>query len=150
MAKYNIKITKETGAVYEKEKIVEIDINNGHWKYWDNFAETEEKTSLTMNNFYDATYLKYPVKDAVIHYNQKELEENRKLVQDDAYVRTYDTLMGYLNCRIHNFKDMRSKEMTLYIVLFEQKFVRSNEDDITGNIVYEQEGLLKVEFKKVE
>ncbi|WP_458454409.1 hypothetical protein [Methanobrevibacter sp.] len=70
-----ITITQE-GIYGEDEKIIEIEINRGNWKYWDKFSKNNEKTTLTMNNFYDATLLHQPVKDAIPHYDQKEIEEN--------------------------------------------------------------------------
>lgn len=153
--KMNIQITKiETGFLKFNEEIVNIDINNGNWKYWDRFSETEEKTPLTMNNFHDATILGQPVKDALPHYDEEKWENEDELVQDDAYVRTYDTLMGYLNCRIGNLKDSYKRrgktELITNIVLFNKKYVRSNEDDIVGNAVYEAEDLLEVKITIVE
>lgn len=148
--KLNIQITKETGDIYEGEKIIDIDINNGHWKYWDIYSQTTEKTTLTLNNFYEATFLTQPVKDAITHFDENEWEKNKKLIIDDAYVRTYDTLMDYLNCRICNIKEMNKKEMTLFITLFKQEYVKSNECSVIEDITYKQYGLLKVEIKKVE
>ena len=154
MVNLNIQLTEqETGIFGHDRKIVEIDIKNGAWKYWDYHKEDDEKTSLTINNVSKAHYLHYPVKDAYPFYDNDELRNNNKIVVTDAMVRTYDTLLSYLNCRINNMKEENKKygwtEMTKYITLFDDSIVR-NSDDVTADVIYEKSCLVKVEIKVVE
>ena len=150
--KMNITINKED--VFEQKEIVNIDICNGNWKYWDIYTETDEKISLTMNNIYEANFLKYPVKDAYPHYDIEKARNENKLEVIDASVRTYNTLHEYLVHRINNCKENYKKhgwtEKTLYIVLFEDEYVKSTEASVIGDIVYKQEDLVEVKIEIVE
>ncbi|WP_458454408.1 hypothetical protein [Methanobrevibacter sp.] len=69
---------------------------------------------------------------------------------DNAYIRTYDTLMGYLNCRINNLKKMNSNKLETNIILFKQSYVKSDENEVTRKIEYEQEELIKVVIEKIQ
>lgn len=152
MAKINIQITKkETGFLRNnEEKIAEIEINCGNWKYWDNHMECEpnEKISLTMNNIYKARYLALPVKDAIADYDLEAYKENREIIITGASVRTYDSLHEYLCHRINNAKESCLKDHEYTAVLFDETFKKHCEDTVVNNIVYEQEGMITVKITK--
>lgn len=142
--KMNIQITKiEKGFLSNENEIVNIDICNGHWKYEENNWE-DGKISLTLNNICKAHYLHQPVKDAYPFYDFEEVKENNNLIVTDAMVRTYDSLIDYLTHRINNTKEDYKKhgwtERTFTIVLFDLS-TKKFRDDVTTDIVYEQEGL---------
>lgn len=147
--KLNIQITQHKKGIFAtEEKIVDIDINNGNWKYWDCLCEGTEKTSLTINNINDANYLHLPVKDAYGYFNHKLWKEERKLELEGASVRTYDTLLSYLNYRINNAKEDYKKwgdaEKSYTAVLFEERFKKTAEDTVVEDIVYEEQGMITV------
>lgn len=146
----NIKITKlETGFLRTPSKIIDIDICCGNWKYWDDHKETTEKQSLTINTICNSTYLSLPVKDAVGMHDENEWKENRKIIIADAFVRTYDSLIDYLNHRINNAKDSCLKEHTFHCVLFEDNCL-SKDQTVVNDITYEKESLLEVKIVKVD
>lgn len=152
MAKLNIQITKENR--YDgQEKILDIDIKNGNWKYWEDHFEFEEKQSLTINNICKSFYLSTPVKDAYPFYDYEHLEETNELIVKDAMVRTYDSLLDYLNHRVNNCKDDYKKhgwtEREFTIILFKlgtDKFRCGAVEDI----VYEKECLCEVKITIME
>lgn len=154
--KMNIQITQKTSkyVTWNNEKVVEIDIKNGNWKYWDYHQDTNEKTSLTINNIADAFYLHQPVKDTYTFYNHEAIKNEHKLIIEGVDVRMYETLIEYLNRRINNakedYKAYGDKEKVYKCVLFEQEFENSRTNDATGNIIYEVEGLLEVKITMVE
>ena len=149
MAKMQIKITKhETGFLRTPETIVEIDINCGNWKYWDDMQETTEKTSLTINNIGKSYYLTTPVKDAIGYHDQEAWEENREIIIKGASVRTYDSLLEYLNCRINNAKESCLKNHTFNAVMFEEDFVKSTDNTVVKDIVYTKPVRITVEITK--
>ena len=147
------RFTFETGFLRTNEEIVNIDICNGNWKYWDTHSETEEKTSLTINNIYNAHYLNKPVKDVYPFYDYEKAREENILIVTDAMVRTYDTLLGYLNCRINNSKEEYKKygwtERTYNIIMFDESIVRSS-DDVTEGVNYNKGNLIEVKITVVE
>ena len=151
--KMNIQIQKETGT-YKGENIVEIDIKNGNWKYWDNHMETDEKISLTINNICKAFILNQPVKDTYSFHDQKAWKENREIKITSASVREYETLLTYLNYRINNAKEDYKKwgdtEKTYTAVLFDEEFKSSCTKDVTENMIYEIDGLITVKIRVVE
>ena len=148
--KMNIKITKlETGFLRTPTEIIDIDICNGNWKYHDDHMETEEKIPLTINTICNSAYLSLPVKDAIGFYDKKEWEENRNIIISGASVRTYDSLLYYLNCRINNAKDSCLDEHTFNCVLFEDNSF-TKDHTVVNDIVYEKESLLEVKIIKVE
>jgi len=153
--KMNIQIIKnETGFLKTPYEIVNIDINNGHWKYVDNLMETEEKISLTINSIRKSHYLEKPVKDAYPFYDHEHLKETNELKVTDAMVRSYETLLDFLNCRINNTKEDYKRhgwtEREFEAVLFDLKYVRATEDDVVGNMVYEADENITVKIKVVE
>lgn len=150
MVKINIKITKlETSFLRTPTEIVDIDICNGNWKYNDDMMENTEKESLTINTVCKSAYLSLPVKDAIGYHDKKAWEENREIKITGATVRTYDSLLDYLNCRINNVKESCLKEHIFHCVLFENNsFSRDNK--ATNDIVYEKEALCEVKITVVE
>ena len=151
--KMNIQITKIGTGLRTNEEIVNIDICNGNWKYNDWYMETDEKISLTMNNITEAEYLHYPVKDAYPHY---DMEKARKYELEviDASIRSYDSLHKYLVYRINNckedYKEHGWTERTFNIILFDEKYVKSDEQTVVKDIVYENQGLCEVKITVVE
>ena len=152
--KMNIKLTKiGTGFLEDDCEIVNIDITNGHWKYNDDHMETDAKEPLTINSINKAHYLHLPVKDAYPFCDHDLLREKNEYKVVDAMVRTYDTLLSYLNCRIENTKEdywehgWTEREFT--IVLFDLASEKFRED-VTKDVVYEKEALCEVEITVVE
>lgn len=142
-------------------EIIEIDINNGHWKIWEDTMEETQKQSLTINNLINSHYLSLPVKDVYSIHDHKLWEEKREIQTKEADVRTYDSLIEYLNCRIDNAKDkfksnicdiMGYKETGIKYtaVLFEEHYKRHSEDLVTDDIKYESTGLIEVKINWVE
>lgn len=101
--KIEITITNEA----RNEEIVEIEISNGNWKYWDDYMDGFEKESLTINTINKAHYLHFPVKDEIQHYDYDLYRETGELVETDKSFRVYDSLVEYLNCRINNAKEYK-------------------------------------------
>ena len=162
MAKLNIKIQKEN-RYKELETIVEIDHNNGHWKYWDDYMERtqDDKISLTMNNIGEAHYLAMPVKDAYPFCDHDLLKETGEYKITNAVVRPYNNLHEYLNCRIANAKEdfnsniehimkYREKGRQYTAVLFDEQFQKHSDDSVVKDIVYEAETLIYVNINWVE
>ena len=152
--KMNIKLTKiGTGFLENDREIVNIDITNGHWKYWDYHMETDAKEPLTINSINKAHYLHFPVKDAFPYCDTKLAREKHEYKVIDAMVRTYDTLLSYLNCRIENTKEDYWKfgwaEDKFTIVLFDLASEKFRED-VTKDVVYEKEALCEVKITVVE
>ena len=87
------------GYLRGNEKLAEIEINNGHWKVWENHMECTEddKVSLTINNLHDMMVLNLPCKDAIGIHDKKVWEEHREFKIKSAIVRNYDNLVSYLN-----------------------------------------------------
>ena len=154
--KLNIEITNQ-----ENEKIIEIDVNCGNWKYWDNLMENNEKISLTMNNIFESNYLGLPVKDAYGVHDKELWENERKIQLAEAYVRPYETLHKYLCHRINNAKEdfksevcdimeykERGREYTA--TLFEEVYVNNDEEDIVKPTKYELETMITVKINWVE
>lgn len=153
--KISIQMTLKHGKRFlEPQKIAKIDVHNGHWKYWDNMMETDKKESLTLNNISKATYLHQPVKDAISHHDYKNYKENGELVVNDASIRTYNTLLDYIVCRINNTKeayhDYGWKKEKFNCILFEDVYVKSDENTVVKNIEYRKMGLLTVEMEVIE
>ena len=150
--KLNIQITKiQKGFLSNENEIVNIDINNGNWKYEENNWE-KGKISLTINNICKAHYLHQPVKDAYPFYDKEEAK-NYNLVVEDAMVREYDSLIDYLTHRINNVKENYKKygwtEQTFNIILFDLN-TKKFRDDIVADIVFEKEALCEVKISVVE
>ena len=152
MAKINIQITKETGFMKTHEEIVNIDICNGNWKYNDNLMETTEKISLTINNICKTNYLSQPVKDAYPIYDHDLFKATGEIQVSEAMVRTYDSLIDYLNHRVNNVKDDYKKhgwtERTFTIVLYD--LTTKLQKDMVKDLVYENDGLCEVKITVVE
>lgn len=153
MAKMNIQITKEN-HYGEQEKIVNIDIKNGNWKYWDRYCKGEEKQTLTINNVHDMTIINQPVKDALAYHDIELFKETGKLKMTCASVRTYDNLLSYLNCRINNAKDDYKKwgytERRYTAVLFEEEFYLTKDETAIRDITFECKGLIEITIKVLE
>ena len=153
--KMNIQITKiGKGFLETDEEIVNIDICNGHWKYWDTY--TEEKVSLTINTIRNAHYINLPVKNAYGFTDVELYNETGEIQTEKAIVRTYNTLLDYLNCRIGNVKEDYKKGhygryykdgRTFNAVLFKEPR-RCN--DICESIPYELDGEIEVKITVVE
>lgn len=154
MAKFNIQIiAKRNGYTDENTKIAEIDICNGHWKYWGEELENNgEKIGLTLNNISKAYNLFRPVKDEIPRYDFKHYEKTGEIIEIGKITRDYDNLLEFINCRIDNLKeDMKkksweiigenSKEYPCFVF-----FDRSSNDSIRENIVYgyDEELLVKI------
>ena len=101
--KIEITITNEA----RNEEIVEIEICNGNWKYWDDYMEQlpSQKESLTINTINKSYYLHYPVKDEIQHYDYELYKQTGELKKTYKSFRVYDSLLQYLNCRIENVKE---------------------------------------------
>lgn len=153
MAKINIKITKKETGFRNDKKIIDADICNGNWKYWDNHYEFEEKETLTINNICKSIYLSAPVKDAYPFYDHEAVKERHELIVTDAMVRTYDSLIDYLNHRVNNCKEDYKKhgwtERTFTIVLFDLSTSKFR-DDAVADVVYEKECLCEVKITIME
>lgn len=135
--KMNITITNEM----RNEEIVEIEISNGNWKYWDDFMDGIEKQSLTINTINKAHYLPFPVKDEIQHYDYDLYRETGELKETYKSFRVYDSLLQYLNCRIGNVKEEQSsrfadKEHTFRCAIFDET-TRYNGKTIESEISYE-------------
>ena len=151
--KMNIKITKQATGIYtEDEVIIDIYINNGNWRYWENYFENNETQSLTINNICKSNYLSQPVKNAYPIHDHDLLKKTGELQVTGAMVRTYDSLIDYLNHRINHVKEDYKKhgwdEREFTIVLYD--LTTKLQKDIVKDIVYEKEGLCKVEIRVVE
>ena len=153
--KLNIQITlKETGIFKTEEKIVEIDICNGNWKYWDRYSEDDTKKTLTLNNIHNAHVIHYPVKDAIPSHDIEAWKQDHEIIVNGASVRRYDNLLSYLQCRVDNAKDSYKKhgwtEHYYAAVLFEMESYFTREDTVTKDITYEAEGLIEIKITVVE
>ena len=152
--KLEIQITQKTGTLRnDDEKIVEITVNNGNWKYWDKYTEGTEKQTLTINNIHDAHILNQPVKDAIAYHDQEAWKNNREIIVAGASVRTYDNLLSYLNCRINNVKDRYKRhgwtKAHYTAVLFDEVFKLTKDDTVTANIEFETEGLIEIDIRVI-
>ena len=154
--KLNIQITNQTN-----EKIIDLDVNCGNWKYNDDYMETDEKISLTMNNIFEAHYLGLPVKDAYGIHDRELWENERKIQVEKAYVRPYETLHKYLCHRINNAKEefkspvcdimeYKEKGITYTAVLFDEIYVKNDDEDIVKPTEYELETMITVKINWVE
>ena len=124
------------------EEIVEIEICNGNWKYWDDYMDSTEKESLTINTFNKAHYLAFPVNDEIkFDIDQEAYENDGEIIYRQKSVRTYDSLLNYLNCRIQNVKEDAHifKEQTFECVLFDDIEGMTSERTLTENLVYKSE-----------
>lgn len=124
------------------EEIVEIEICNGNWKYWDKYMESTEKESLTINTFNKAHYLGFPVKDELhFDFDEETYEETGEIIYRQKSVRTYTTLLEYLNCRINNVKEDAHifKEQTFECVLFDDYTDRFSEMELESEITLKSE-----------
>ena len=123
------------------EEIVEIEICNGNWKYWDNYMESTEKESLTINTFNKAHYLAFPVKDEIKFDLDKEAYEKGEIIYRQKSVRIYDTLLEFLNCRINNVKEDAHifKEQTFECVIFDDYAGRFSEMELESEITLKSE-----------
>ena len=157
MAKFNINIEK-ANKYNEFETIVEIDINNGNWKYWDTYMETDEKMSLTINNIGEAYYLTQPVKDAGNFHDHELYEKTGEFKVVGANVNTFNTLTEFINCRLNNVKeDVKSN---IYNIVYAKKGGRTfnavlfNEQrrskDIVEDITYSDATQIRMTIKLVE
>lgn len=159
--KMNVKITQKGVGFLESDKeIVNIDVCNGNWKYWDYLMENDEKVALTINTVNKAHYLHLPVKDVIPSHDHKAFEETREIVVKSASVRTYDNLLTYINCRLGNVKDDYKRGAyelfnydekggeTFHCVIFENNEHLSG--DVVKDIVFEKEALLEVKIAVVE
>lgn len=157
---FKIEITQiGKGFLSSDRKIVEIDICNGRWKYWDYYIETDEKIALTINTIGEAHYIGLPVKDAYGFHDDDLYNETGEIQIADAIVRTYCTLLDYLNHRLSNVKeDVKSGTWKLLnwdengrifnAVLFDEP--RRSSDDICEDITYTLEGEIEVKISVVE
>lgn len=101
-------------------EIVEIEICNGNWKYWDDYMDSTEKESLTINTINKAHYLHFPVQDVLQYGLDEEAYENGEIVYKKETVRLYHSLLKYLNCRIKNVKESRLfKDQTFECVIYD-------------------------------
>lgn len=143
----------------KEEKIVEIDVNNGRWKYWDDYFDNDEKIPLTINTVYESKYLHLPVKIGNAIYDTEVYKEEGKLVMKDAYTICYDSLLSFLNYRIDSIKkDIKSG---FYKSFYEEKggkkifatlfddYHYENEKTVISDVKYECVGMIKVNIKKM-
>lgn len=153
MVKLNVQIEKKTG-IYENKLIADIDINNGNWKYWEIYTDGAEKQTLTINNVHDSVILNAVVKDAIGIHDTELWKNETELKVKDAMVRRYDNLLSYLNCRVNNVKDDFKKhgwtERTFTAVMFEEVYVKSADESVVRDIVYEADGLIEIKIKVIE
>ena len=160
--KINVKITKKGLGFFESDKeIVDIDICNGAWKYWDCYMETNEKVPITINTITKAHFLHYPVKDAFPHHDMDLYKETGEIKVVDASIRVYENLLSFLNCRIDNVKQDYKKGtyklldydkkggVTFYATLFDYD-IRRSEETVINDIIFENEGLIEVKIKVIE
>lgn len=157
MAKFNINIEK-ANKYNEFETIVEININNGNWKYWDDYMESDDKISLTINNIGEAYYLTQPVKEAVGMYDIELLKQNKAKVVG-ANINTFNTLIEFINYRLNNVKeDVKSN---IYDIVFAKKGGRTfnavlldqptfTSKDIVEDITYSDATEIRMTIKLVE
>lgn len=161
--KLNIEITKKSTGIFETaNKIAEIKICNGHWKYWDDMMESDEEISLTINNIHKTYYLNYPVKDEYKMHDFKLYEETGELKVSDVSVRTYDNLLSYLNYRIGNVKeDYKSGSyqamgydeeggVTFEAFIYEEDSGLHKENSIDREIIHKYEGKLIVKIEVIQ
>lgn len=152
-------IAKRTGYTDENTKIVDIDISNGHWKYWDDYMDCEdtEKVSLTINTIGKAYYLNMPVKDIINMHDLKHYEKTGELKVTGTSVRIYDSLLQFLNCRIDNVKeksktaywkicDINCQEFECF--LFSETY--NSFDDLNEDIVYEKDEEIVIKITVIE
>lgn len=134
--KMNITITNEM----RNEEIVEIEICNGNWKYWDDFMDGIEKQSLTINTINKAYYIHFPVKDEIQHYDYDLYKETGELKKTHKTFRTYESLLSFLNYRIDNFKEeyckWNTKEHTFRCVIFDD-ITRYSDKTLESEMSYE-------------
>lgn len=124
------------------ENIVEIEICKGNWQYWDDFMETNEKESLTINTFNKAHYLAFPVKDEIkFDLDQEAYENDGEIIYRQKSVRIYDSLLQFLNCRINNVKEDAHifKEQTFECVLFDEYTDKFSEMELESEVTLKSE-----------
>ena len=157
--KMNIQIiAKRTGYTDENTEIVDIDICNGHWKYWDDHMDTDDKVSLTINTIGKAYYLNMPVKDTIDMHDLEHYKETGELKVTGTHVRVYDNLLHFLNCRIDNVKEdaksgywkiCKINSAEFECTLFESAYSNYN-DDLSADIVYAEDEEVVVKIAVIE
>lgn len=157
----NIKITQKGTGFKNDEELVNIDICNGNWKYWDNYFEGYGKESLTINTINKAHYIQLPVKDVYSFHDNELYEKTGEIQVKEVSVRTYPTLLEYLNCRIENVKE-DYKKGTYKLLNYDEKGGRTftatifenneriDDADTIKDITYNCKGLIEVQIKVVE
>lgn len=137
MGKINLKIiAKRTGQRDAYKTLVNIDIKNGNWYYWDIHQKTSTKVPISINTVCKSFYLSLPVKDQIE-------------TEDKSIVRTYDSLLEYLNFRLNYINDnywriLDTTTVEFEITLFKCGFL--NREDITAYIPYlvDEEAIVKI------
>ena len=159
--KMNIQITQKGDKMFETDrKIVDIDVCNGNWKYNDDMMETDEKIPLTINTINESYYLDLPVKDVYAFHDNELFAETGEIQIKDASVRTYDSLLSFLNHRLNNIKEDYKKGTYKLLdydkkggrvftaVLFEEK--RGQDNDVINDIIYVKKGMIEVKIAVIE
>ena len=159
--KMNIQITqKDTEERRNGKELVNIDVCNGNWKYIDDVMETYEKIPLTINTVNKSYYLDAPVKDAFGFHDDKIYNETGEIQIKEASVRTYDSLLSFLNYRLNNVKEEYKKGTYKLLgyhengghvfnaVLFEKPCREDN--DVISDIKYVKESLIEVKIAVIE
>ena len=92
------------------------------------------------------------MKDAYPVYDHDLFKATGEIQVAEALVRTYDSLIDYLNHRVNNVKDDYNKhgwtEREFTIVLYDLS--TRLQKDIVKDLVYEKEALLEVKIKVIE
>ena len=156
--KLNIQITQIGTGLTSDELIADIDVCNGNWKYWDKYMETDEKVSLTLNTIRQSYYIELPIKDAYGFHDFDLYDKTGELKIESAAVRTYNTLLDYLNCRIGNIKEDVKKGhyeryyaeeggRTFNAVLFKEP---RTSKDVCEAITYNKKAMIEVKIAVVE
>ena len=152
--KFNIEVKLDS------EKIVDIDISNGSWKYWDSYMEDDEKVALTINTINETHYLQMPVKDAYAFHDMKIYKDKGEVKVESACIRYYDSFLSYLNFRLDNVKeDVKSGFYQRYYkekdgrdftaTIFEGK-CEDNETSVIDDISYKCKGMIEVRIKMID
>ena len=159
--KMNITITQKNVGLFETDKeIVNIDVCNGNWKYMDDMMETDEKIPLTINTVNKSYYLDLPVKDVYAFHDEKLYNETGEIQTKDVSVRTYESLLSFLNHRLNNVKEDYKKGTYKLLdydkkggrvftaVLFEQK--RGQDSNVINDIIYVKKAMIEVKIAVIE
>lgn len=157
--KLEIEITQKGKRFHDDRIIARICICNGNWKYWDDMMEYGTETSLTINTINNSSYLTLPVKDACGIHDFDLYKETGEIQINQAVIRTYDSLLEFLNCRINNIKEdvkdgsyyryyHKKGGRTFNAVLFEQE--RYSSKDICEEITFAEESAIEVKIKVVD